>query len=98
MEPTYFERFVSFVKYCFREKFTAAFKGCCLGLIGSLNLLWSGSFDSSVVIYIFKGAGTIFLTAGTTLTTCYVSYKFDKWKENGKRKRPTKEKGKNKAA
>lgn len=97
MEPTYFKQFIAFVKTCFKEKFSTAFKGGCLGLIGSLNLLWSGAAVSSVVIYILKGAGTIILTAGTTLTTCYISYRFDKWKEK-KSPSPTASKRKNKAA
>lgn len=81
MEPNLWDRFTHFVKNSLQERFSAAFKGCCLGLIGSLNVFWNGSLAPSVVIYIFKGIGTLLLTAGTTLTTCYISYKFDKWKE-----------------
>lgn len=81
MEPSYFVRFIQFARNCFQEKFSTAFKGCCLGLIGSLNFLWNGAFDSSVVVYVLKGAGTIVLTAGTTFTTCYISYRFDLWEE-----------------
>jgi|SRR6185369_4081178 len=97
MEPSYFDRFFQFAKGCIQEKFTTAFKGCCLGLIGSLNIFWNGAFASSVVIYILKGFGTIMLTAGTTLTTCYISHKFDQWKEK-KSQSQKRTKRKNKAA
>lgn len=97
MGPSYFYKFIQFVKSCLQEKFATAFKGCCLGLFGSLRIFWSGTLDPSVVIYIFKGIGTVVLTASTTLTTCYISYRFDKWKENEKQK-AKKSKGGRKAA
>lgn len=97
MEPTIWEKILQFIKYCFHEKFVVAFKGIILGLIGSLGLFWHGPFVASFLIYAIRFVGTILLTAGTTFTSCFISYKFDKLKNNT-HVEPKKHKKKDKAA
>jgi hypothetical protein len=97
MENSIWQQLRRFVQIGFTEKFPTAFKGCCFGLIGSLNILWTGPFDSSVVVYVLKGLGTVAITSMTTLATLYISYRFENWKE--KKSMPEKQKKrKNKAA
>lgn len=99
MEPTTWERILQLIKYGFHEKFVAAFKGIILGLIGSLGLFWHGPLAGTILTYALKFTGTILLTAGTTFTSCFISYKFDrlKNKNNGEPKGPQ-ENQKDKAA
>jgi len=90
MGKTLWEKLIHFIKICYQEKFSTLFKSCLLGLIASMQLLWSGSLAASLVIYVLKGMGTLLLTAGTTLTGCYISYRFDKWKEKQSSDKPKK--------
>ena len=85
MDSSIWTRIIEAIKFVFKEKFSAAFKGMCFGLIGSLNIFWSGQVLGPVVGYGVKVVGTVILTALTTFTSAYVSYRFDKWKENQKK-------------
>lgn len=99
MEPTTWERVLQFIKYCFHEKFVVVFKAGTIGLLGSLALFWHGPLVWPFLTYVAKFFGTILLTGGTTFTSCFISYKFDrlKNKNNGEPKGPQKNK-KDKAA
>lgn len=96
MEPTYFERFIQFVKSSFREKFKAFMPGCVMGFIGSKSLLWSG-VDITFLVYVVKFIGSVLMAFGSGLATAYAAYLVDRYKENQK-KIPPKEKRKNKRA
>lgn len=85
MDSSIWTRIIEAIKFVFKEKFSAAFKGMCFGLIGSLNIFWSGQVFGPLVGYGVKVVGTVVLTALTTFTSAYVSYRFDKWKENQKK-------------
>jgi membrane protein implicated in regulation of membrane protease activity len=76
---SYWASFIRFVKSSVTEKFEAFFPGMCFGLIGSLNILWAG-VSISLVTFIFKLLGTVLMTGASALTTSYIRYRFEKYK------------------
>jgi len=98
MEPTYFTQLIRFIKSGFEERVVFAFKGMLYGLIGSLGILWNGSGAETVVMYVIKGVGTVILTIATTTITLYITYRFEKWKDEKEKKSPSPKKRKNNRA
>lgn len=80
MDTNIWQRFICFIKTSITAKFKAFFPGMCFGLIGSQHILWIG-LPVSVVTFFWKFLGTIVTTGASALTTSYIGYRFDKWKE-----------------
>ena len=89
MGTNLWETFIRFVKTSITEKFKTFFPGMCFGLIGSLNILWTG-VSISLVTFILKLIGTIIMTAASALTTSYIGYRFEKYKNKKDEPRPPK--------
>jgi hypothetical protein len=83
MENSLWNRFVSFIKNCFTEKFKTFLPGCCMGFVGAQHLLWAG-VPISLVTYVVKYVGTVFMAFGSGLATSYAAYIVDRYKHRKK--------------
>lgn len=83
MEPTYFERFLAFVKGSFQEKFKVFLPGAIVGLFGAKSLLFAGLPDKMVTIgaYIIKYVGTVIMAFSSGLATAYAAYLIEQYKK-----------------
>jgi hypothetical protein len=90
MEPSYFTRFIQFVKSSFQEKFKAFMPGCIMGYIGGQHVLFSG-ITISMVEYGIKFIGATAMAFSSGLATAYAAHLVDKYKnknnEQPKRRR-----------
>lgn len=71
--------------------------GVFMGFVGSKHLFWSG-VSLTVVTYIFKFIGTVFLAFGSGLATSFAAYLVENHKNKNNEKRQKKSQRGSKAA
>ena len=79
MESSIWGKFLSFIKASFTQKFKAFMPGCLMGFVGAQHILWVG-VSVSLVTYITKYAGTVFMAFGSGLATSYAAYLIEQYK------------------
>jgi hypothetical protein len=82
MEPSYFGKFIQFVKESLTEKFALFMPGCIMGFFGGKHIFFSGMADGLVTFggYCVKYVGTVFLAFSSGLATAFGAYLIDKLK------------------
>lgn len=98
MEPSYFTRFIAFVKSSFQEKFKVFLPGAIVGLFGAKSFLFAGLPSEMVTFgaYALKYIGTVIMAFSSGLATAYAAYLIERYKEkqNGKIKQKKRQNGK----